>query len=215
MKLILLGAPGSGKGTQAEKIINHYPIAHISTGDILREHISRKTDLGQKVRLFTDAGKLVPDDIIIELVRDRLKKKDCEKGFLLDGFPRTVNQAKSLDLLLNELKMNIDSVVLIDVDFEKIVRRIINRRFCPQCKKIYSLIMNPPKNDSQCDECKVNLVLRDDDREEVVRKRLDVYEEQTMPLIDFYKEKKLLISIDGNGNPDEIFKKIIKKLEIN
>ena len=184
MNLILLGGPGAGKGTQAKLIVEEYKIPQISTGDMLREAVKQGTELGKKAKEYMDKGELVPDEIVIGIVRDRLKQPDCEKGFILDGFPRTIAQAEALDKMLDEIGKKIDAVINIYVPEEEIVKRIVNRRTCKKCGAIYHLIYSPPKESNKCDKCGGELYQRDDDKEETVRERLRVYKQQTEPLIE-------------------------------
>jgi len=207
MRLILIGPPGSGKGTQAKKIAGRYNIPHISTGDILRDHIKRGTELGMKAKKLIDDGKLVPDDVIMGLVKDRLGQDDCKEGYLFDGFPRTIPQAESLSGI-----GDIDRVILISVPDELIVERMKGRRMC-KCGATYHVINNPPKEDNKCDRCGEALFVRDDDKEETVRKRLDGYHDETEPLIDFYRTKDKLAEVAGDQQIDVIFDEICKLLD--
>ena len=213
MNIILLGPPGGGKGTQAKKIVEKYGIPHIATGDILREAVAKGTELGKKAKEYMDRGELVPDEIVIGIVRERLKQPDCEKGFLLDGFPRTIKQAEALDEMLKELGKGIDAVIYIDVPEEEIVKRITYRRTCRNCGAVYHLIYAPPKEDNKCDKCGGELYQRDDDKEEVVRQRFKVYMENTAPLIEYYEKKGLLYRVDGTKSIDEVFSQIDEILQ--
>jgi adenylate kinase len=213
MNIILLGPPGGGKGTQAKKIVEKYGIPHIATGDILREAVAKGTELGKKAKEYMDRGELVPDEIVIGIVRERLKQPDCEKGFLLDGFPRTIKQAEALDEMLKELGKDIDAVIYIDVPEEEIVKRITYRRTCRNCGAVYHLIYAPPKEDNKCDKCGGELYQRDDDKEEVVRQRFKVYMENTAPLIEYYEKKGLLYRVDGTKSIDEVFSQIDEILQ--
>ena len=197
MHLIFLGPPGAGKGTIAAKIKEAYGIAHISTGDILRENVKRGTPLGKLAERYMQAGDLVPDDIIVEMVENRLQEPDCSKGFILDGFPRTLPQAEALDRILEKLKAKLDAVILLEVDDETIVKRLSGRRVCPKCGAIYNVSFNPPKADSLCDHCGERVMQRNDDKEEVVRQRLAVYRERTAPLIDYYLRKEILKKVEA------------------
>ncbi len=210
MNIILLGPPGAGKGTQAAKIIQKYRIPQISTGDILRAAVREGTELGKKAKEYMDAGKLVPDEIVIGIIKERLSQDDCKNGYILDGFPRTVNQAKALDDMLNKMGSQIDYVICIDVPEEELVKRITGRRMCKDCGAVYHIINNPPKVDGVCDKCGGELYQRDDDKEETVRNRIKVYKEQTEPLIEYYKDKVKMIN--GVGDIDEIFAQIDKIL---
>jgi adenylate kinase len=208
MNLILLGAPGAGKGTQAKKIVEKYNIPHIATGDILREAVAKGTELGKKAKEYMDKGQLVPDEVVIGIVKERLKQPDCENGFLLDGFPRTLNQAEALDEMLKELGKEIDAVIYIDVPEEEVVKRIVNRRTCKNCGAVYHLIYAPPKEENKCDKCGGELYQRDDDKEETVRQRFKVYMDNTAPLIDYYEKKGNLYRVDGTKSIDEVFVEI-------
>jgi len=213
MNLILLGAPGAGKGTQAKFIVEKYGIPQISTGDMLREAVAKGTELGRKAKEFMDQGKLVPDDIVIGIVKERLKQKDCERGFILDGFPRTKAQAEALDKIMEEMGKKIDAVINISVPEEEVVRRIVNRRTCRKCGAIYHLIYDPPKKPGTCDRCEGELYQRDDDREEVVRQRFSVYRKSTEPLIDYYRKRGILYDVDGRKDIGEVKAEILSVLE--
>ncbi|WP_250278373.1 adenylate kinase [[Clostridium] colinum] len=209
MKLVLIGSPGAGKGTQAKVLSKHFNIAHISTGDLLREEINLKTELGLKIIDIMNAGKLVSDDIVESLLSNRIKKDDCKNGFILDGYPRNVEQAEGLSSIVGD----IDKVVLISVDDDLIIERMVGRRGCPKCGQMYHIKYNPPKEESVCDECGEKLVQRKDDNEETVKNRLLVYHTSTSPIIDYYKNKGLLLEINGVGNIDDISKQLIDALE--
>lgn len=213
MNLILLGPPGAGKGTQAQFIVKRYSIPQISTGDILRSAVASKTDLGLKAKILMDRGELVSDDIVIGIVKDRLAQADCDNGFVLDGYPRTVNQANSLLLLLAELNKAIQHVISIDVDLGLLLRRITGRRACSQCNRGYHIEYDRPRMAGKCDECGGSLVQRIDDDEQTVRRRLDVYCEQTSPLIDYYSDSGLLRRIDGIGEIADVQRRIVEVLE--
>jgi len=213
MNLILLGPPGSGKGTQAKLIVEKYGIPQISTGDMLREAVAKGTELGKEAKKYMDAGQLVPDEVVIGIVKERLQEPDCEKGFILDGFPRTIPQAEALDKMLDELGKKIDAVINIQVPEEEVVKRIVNRRTCKKCGAVYHLIYNPPKEDNKCDKCGGELYQRDDDKEETVRQRYKVYKEQTEPLVDYYSKKGVLYNIDGTKSIEEVFNEIDKILQ--
>lgn len=213
MNLILLGAPGAGKGTQAKLIVEKYGIPQISTGDMLREAVAKGTELGKKAKEYMDRGELVPDEVVIGIVKERLKQPDCEKGFILDGFPRTLKQAEELDKMLEELGKKIDAVINVHVPEEEVVKRIVNRRTCKNCGAVYHLIYNPPKEEGKCDKCGGELYQRDDDKEETVRARYKVYKEQTEPLIEYYSKKGLLYTVDGTKSIEEVFEEIQKILD--
>lgn len=212
MRLILLGPPGAGKGTQAIKISDEYSIPHISTGDIFRENIKNDTELGKKAKSFMDKGQLVPDELVIEIVKDRLSKEDCKVGFLLDGFPRTVAQANSLSEELEKLGMSLDNVINIVVESDDLIERAVGRRVCKDCGASYHIKFNPSKKEGVCDRCDGSTYQRDDDTEETVKNRINVYTEQTKPLTDYYNDKKILLNIDGNKSIDSVFGDIVKEL---
>ncbi|MEX2701960.1 MAG: adenylate kinase [Thermofilum sp. ex4484_82] len=214
MRIILLGPPGSGKGTQAKLLSKKYSIPHIAMGDILREEVAKKTPLGKKVNIYMSKGELVPDEIVIEVLKKRLQEADCVNGFILDGFPRTLNQAKALDNMLNELNLKIDAVIYIDVPDEEIMKRLSLRRTCKVCGRIYNLHYNPPKQDGKCDVCGGELIIRDDDKPEVIKNRLKVYNDQTKPLVNYYETHKLLIRINGVDPIDKVFQQIVKELSL-
>lgn len=213
MKIILLGPPGAGKGTQAKSISNKYKIPHISTGDIFRKNISEKTVLGIEAKKFMDNGQLVPDSLTIDLVKSRLQEDDCSNGFLLDGFPRTVTQAGALDEFLNDTNIKLDTTLLIDVPREFILERMTGRRVCPSCGASYHVSFNPPKREGKCDICGSEIIQRADDSAATVNKRLDVYEAQTQPLIDYYTGKGLLSKVDGTQAINDVFKSICTLLD--
>jgi len=213
MKIIMLGAPGAGKGTQAKRIAKKYDIPHISTGDIFRANIKEKTELGNKAKEYMDRGELVPDDITIGMLLDRIHKDDCKNGFVLDGFPRTIPQAESLTRALSELGEKIDYAVNIDVPDESIITRMSGRRACLSCGATYHIVYSAPKAKDVCDTCGNKLVIRDDDKPETVKKRLEIYHDQTQPLIDYYKNEKILASVDGTKDMEEVFIDIISVLK--
>ncbi|WP_457591769.1 adenylate kinase [Geoglobus sp.] len=213
MNLILLGPPGAGKGTQAKRIVEKYGIPQISTGDMFREAVAKGTELGKKAKEYMDRGELVPDEIVIGIVRERLSQPDCEKGFILDGFPRTIAQAEALDEMLDDMGRKIDAVINIVVPDEEIMKRIVYRRVCKECGAVYNLIYSPPKQDGVCDKCGGELYQRDDDKEETVRERLRVYKEQTEPLINYYSQKEVIHDIDGTKDIEEVWKQIENVLE--
>lgn len=208
MKIIMLGAPGAGKGTQAKKIAEKYEIPHISTGDIFRLNIKNGTELGKKAKEYMDQGLLVPDELVVDLVVDRLGKEDCRKGYVLDGFPRTIPQAEALDQALKAAGEKMEYAIDIEVPDENIVTRMSGRRACVGCGATYHLVYAPTKTEGICDDCGAELILRDDDQPETVRKRLNVYHEQTQPLITYYRNSGILKSIDGTVDIDEIFASI-------
>ena len=212
MKIIMLGAPGAGKGTQAKKIAEKYSIPHISTGDIFRANIKNGTELGAKAKEYMDKGLLVPDELVCDLVVDRIQQADCEKGYILDGFPRTIPQAEALENALNAIEQKLDYAIDIDVPDENIINRMSGRRACVGCGATYHVLFNPTKVEGKCDVCGESLILRDDDKPETVKKRLDVYHTQTQPLIDFYTERKVLVEVDGTQSMDKVFDDIMKIL---
>jgi len=213
MNLLLMGLPGAGKGTQAEKINEKYHIPHISTGDMFRSAIKEGTDLGKKAKEFMDQGELVPDEVTIGIVKERLSKDDCKDGFLLDGFPRTIAQAEALQNLLGELNQSIDYVLHVDVPEDKLVERLTGRRVCPTCGTAYHVIFNPPKEEGICDKDGSSLIQRDDDKPETVKRRLSVNIEQTKPLLEFYEEKGYLVNVNGDQEIDSVFKDIQSYIE--
>lgn len=204
MRLILLGAPGAGKGTQAEMLTKLYDIPCISTGNIFREHISKNTELGQKAKAYMDEGKLVPDSLVIELVKSRITQDDCKNGMIFDGFPRTIPQAEALDVMLKELNIPIDFVVNVEVADELIIERMAGRTVCPSCGASYHKVNKPSKVSGKCDLCSADLIQREDDKAETVKKRLDVYHEQTEPLIAYYRQQGKLVDVDGVGAVEEV-----------
>ena len=209
MKIIMLGAPGAGKGTQAKQIADKYSIPHISTGDIFRANIKNGTELGKKAKQYMDQGALVPDELTCDLVMDRIQQDDCKNGFVLDGFPRTIPQAEALDAALEKINEKMDYAIDVDVPDENIVNRMSGRRACLNCGATYHLISIPPKVEGICDRCGSEIVLREDDKPETGQKRLKVYHEQTQPLIDYYKNQGILKSVDGTQPMDEVFKAIV------
>ena len=212
MKIIMLGAPGAGKGTQAKMIAEKCGIPHISTGDIFRANIKNGTELGAKAKEYMDKGLLVPDELVCDLVVDRIQQADCEKGYILDGFPRTIPQAEALENALNAIEQKLDYAIDIDVPDENIINRMSGRRACVGCGATYHVLFNPTKVEGTCDVCGESLILRDDDKPETVKKRLDVYHTQTQPLIDFYTERKVLVEVDGTQSMDKVFDDIMKIL---
>jgi adenylate kinase len=212
MNLVLMGLPGAGKGTQAEKIVEKYGIPHISTGDMFRAAIKEGTALGLEAKSYMDRGDLVPDEVTIGIVRERLSKDDCQKGFLLDGFPRTVAQAEALENILAELNRSIDYVINIDVDKDILMERLTGRRICKDCGATYHLVFNPPAQPGVCDKCGGELYQRADDNEETVANRLEVNLKQAKPLLDFYEEKGYLRNINGQQEIDKVFEDISELL---
>lgn len=209
MKIIMLGAPGAGKGTQAKKIASKYEIPHISTGDIFRANIKNGTELGKKAKSFMDQGLLVPDELTVDLVMDRIQKEDCKNGYILDGFPRTIPQAEALDQALKALGDKLDYAIEVDVPDENIVKRMAGRRACVHCGATYHIVHAPTKVENICDVCGGDLILRDDDKPETVTKRLTVYHNQTKPLIDYYKEEGILETVDGTADLEDVFKAVV------
>ena len=205
MKIIMLGAPGAGKGTQAQMIAAEKGIPHISTGDIFRANIKEGTDLGKEAKTYMDQGKLVPDELTVRILLDRVSKEDCKNGYVLDGFPRTIPQANVLDEELKKLDDAVDFAINVDVPDENIVNRMSGRRACPKCGATYHIKHVPPKKEGICDVCGEELVLRDDDKPETVKKRLGVYHEQTQPLIEYYTNKGILRTVDGTVDPKDVF----------
>ncbi len=205
MKIIMLGAPGAGKGTQAKMISKKYDIPHISTGDIFRANIKEGTELGRKAKEYMDQGLLVPDELTVDLVVDRLKKDDCKNGFILDGFPRTISQAEALKNANQALDFAID----VDVPDENIIKRMEGRRACVSCGATYHIVYNPTKTEGICDVCGKELILREDDKPQTVKKRLTVYHDQTQPLINYYKEEGILKTVDGTQSMEDVFNAIV------
>ncbi|RSL28817.1 adenylate kinase [Salibacterium salarium] len=213
MNLILMGLPGAGKGTQAENIVEKHQIPHISTGDMFRAAIKEETDLGKQAKSYMDAGELVPDEVTVGIVRERLGKNDCQRGFLLDGFPRTVTQAEALEDILSDMDKSLDYVLNINVDRENLEERLTGRRVSPTSGKTYHVHFNPPEVDGVCDVDGSELIQRDDDKPETVKKRLDVNIEQQQPLIDFYEKKGYLRNIDGDQDIDKVFQDVEELLK--
>lgn len=212
MKIIMLGAPGAGKGTQAKKIAEKYAIPHISTGDIFRANIKNGTELGMKAKTFMDQGLLVPDELVVDLVVDRVQQEDCANGYVLDGFPRTIPQAEALDNALNALGQKMDYAINVEVPDENIVNRMGGRRACVGCGATYHVVFAPTKVENVCDKCQGELILREDDKPETVQKRLNVYHEQTQPLIDYYTAKEIMVEVDGTVDINDVFKAIVNIL---
>lgn len=212
MKIVMLGAPGAGKGTQAKKVASKFGIPHISTGDLFRENIKNKTALGNKAKVYIDKGLLVPDELVLELIMERFGMADCKEGYVLDGFPRTIPQAIELDHTLNNKHDNIEYTIEVEVPDEVIIDRMAGRRACLDCGRTYHVETLRPKAEGICDFCGTELVLRDDDKPETVKKRLEVYHKQTQPLIDYYREKGILHTVDGTNEIEKIYEEIINIL---
>lgn len=212
MKIIMLGAPGAGKGTQAKRIAAKYTIPHISTGDIFRANIKNGTELGKKAKTYMDQGLLVPDELVVDLVVDRVNQEDCQNGYVLDGFPRTIPQAEALDNALAALGQKMDYAIDVDVPDENIIKRMGGRRACVGCGATYHLVYAAPKTDGICDTCGGELILRDDDKPETVEKRLGVYHEQTQPLIEYYTNAGILKTVDGTVDMEDVFTAIVSIL---
>ena len=212
MKIIMLGAPGAGKGTQAKMIAAKYGIPHISTGDIFRANIKNGTELGAKAKEYMDKGLLVPDELVVDLVIDRFKEPDCEKGYVLDGFPRTIPQAEALDKALTAIGENVDYAINVEVPDENIVNRMGGRRACVGCGATYHIVYSPTKEEGKCDTCGGELIIREDDKPETVQNRLSVYHEQTQPLIDYYTNKGIIAEVDGTVDMNDVFNAIVNIL---
>jgi adenylate kinase len=208
MNIILFGPPGAGKGTQAKKMVDFYGIPQISTGDILRANVREGTELGLAAKAYMDKGELVPDEVLIGIIKNRLIEQDCEKGFILDGYPRTIPQADALAVILDEIDKPLDVVLNLEVPDEELIERISGRLICSKCGASYNRTFNPPKKEGVCDICGGELYQRPDDREEAVKNRLDVYKKQTQPLIDYYAKQGILVSLDGTKDIDEVFEDI-------
>lgn len=212
MKIIMLGAPGAGKGTQAKQIADKYSIPHISTGDIFRANLKAGTELGKKAKEYMDQGLLVPDELTCDLVMDRIGQEDCKNGFVLDGFPRTIPQAEALDAALSKINQKMDYAIDVDVPDDNIINRMSGRRACINCGATYHIVSIPTKKEGICDRCGSQVVLRDDDKPETVKKRLDVYHTQTQPLIDYYKKQNILKTVDGTQPMENVFGAIVEIL---
>lgn len=213
MKIIMLGAPGAGKGTQAKMIADKYMVPHISTGDIFRANIKNGTPLGMEAKTYMDQGKLVPDELTVKILLDRVAQEDCKNGYVLDGFPRTIPQAEVLEDALAKLGDKIDYAIDVDVPDENIINRMSGRRACLSCGATYHIVHVPPKTEGICDRCGKELVLRDDDKPETVKKRLQVYHDQTQPLIDFYTKRNILKTVDGTQDMNDVFAAIVAILD--
>ncbi|MGO9614661.1 MAG: adenylate kinase [Dissulfurispiraceae bacterium] len=212
MRIVLLGAPGAGKGTQAKKLVEKYALPQISTGDLLRAAVAAGSSLGKEARSFMDKGELVPDRVVLGMVEERLKQDDCKKGYILDGFPRNTAQAESLDKMLDSLKMSLSAALSVDVPFEDLMKRLTGRRTCKACGQMYNVYSSPSKKEGVCDKCGGELFQRGDDKEETIKKRLEVYNAQTAPLIDYYSKKGILKAVAGTGSIDGIFKMVSEAL---
>lgn len=214
MRIVFLGPPGSGKGTQARRLADEYAIPQVSTGDLLRAAVSANTRLGEMAKSYMEKGELVPDDLVLEMIKERLDAPDAQKGFILDGFPRNLAQAEALAALLNEMQKPLDRVIFFEVDRDQLVKRIAGRRTCARCGATYNIYFAPPKKEGVCDVCgSTDLVQRSDDNEETVGNRLEVYDKQTKPLIDFYAHQGILKAINGMGTMDEVYARIKTALE--
>lgn len=212
MRLVLLGAPGAGKGTQAKIIVEKYGVPQISTGDLLRAAVAAGSALGKEAKSYMDKGELVPDSVVLGMVEERLKQDDCKKGYILDGFPRNTKQAEALDNMLSSLSMSLSAALSVDVPFEDLMKRLTGRRTCKACGQMYNVYFNASKKEGVCDKCGGELFQREDDKEETIKKRLEVYNAQTAPLIDYYGKKNILKSVSGTGSIDDIFKKVCDAL---
>lgn len=212
MRLVLLGAPGAGKGTQAKKLIDKYGIPQISTGDILRKAVADGTALGKEAKSYMDSGGLVPDSVVIGLVKERIAQDDCKKGYILDGFPRTTPQAEALDKVLADMNAPLDTALSVDVDTDILMKRLTGRRTCKSCQQMFNIYFGAPKKEGTCDKCGGELFQRADDKEETIKNRLEVYEKSTAPLMDYYSKKNILKSVEGMGSVDDIFNKVCKIL---
>lgn len=212
LRAVLLGPPGAGKGTQAVRLVEKYEIPHISTGDIFRKNIKEGTELGEKAQEYMNAGALVPDELVVDLVKDRLQQDDCKNGFLLDGFPRTIFQAEKLDEFLSESNQKMDIVINLKVEKEALIKRLTGRRVCKDCGASYHIVNIPPKKEGVCDICGGELIQRKDDNIETVENRINVYEDQTAPLIGYYKEAGSLVDFDGEASLDEVFDAIVQAI---
>lgn len=212
MRIVLLGAPGAGKGTQAKKIIEKYPIPQISTGDLLRAAVAAGSPLGKEAKSYMDKGELVPDSVVLGMVKERLGQDDCKKGYILDGFPRNTKQAETLDEMLASLSLPLTAALSVDVPFDDLMKRLTGRRTCKACGQMYNIYFNRPAKENACDKCGGELFQRDDDKEDTIRKRLEVYNSQTAPLIDYYGKKGILKSVSGTGSIDDIFGKVCAAL---
>jgi len=212
VRLVLLGAPGAGKGTQAKKLIEKYGMPQISTGDLLRAAVAAGSDLGKEAKSFMDKGELVPDSVVLGMVEERLQQDDCKDGYILDGFPRNTAQAEALDQMLDKLGMSLDAALRVDVPLEDLMKRLTGRRTCKGCGQMYNIYFSAPSVEDKCDKCGGELYQRDDDQEATIQKRLEVYQEQTAPLIDYYSGKGILKTVGGTGGINEIFDSVVTTL---
>ncbi len=212
MNIILIGPPGVGKGTQAKFLVEHFNIPQISTGDMLRANVRENTQLGIEAKSYMDSGKLVPDSVILGMMKSRFSEDDCTNGYILDGFPRTIPQAEGLDALLNDMQHQIDVVLVLEVENEEIVNRLSSRRSCKECGAVFNLLFDPPTTDGECNECNGELYQRDDDKSDTIRQRLNVYAQQTEPLINFYENKNLVSKINGLGTIDDVKNRMFEAL---
>lgn len=215
MRLVLLGAPGAGKGTQAKKLIEKYGMPQISTGDLLRAAVAAETELGKEAKTYMDSGNLVPDSVVLGMVEERLQQDDCKNGYILDGFPRNTAQAEALDEMLGKVGMSLDAALSVDVPLEDLMKRLTGRRTCKDCGQMYNIFYNAPATEGKCDKCGGELYQRDDDQEETIQKRLEVYTAQTAPLIDYYGSKGIVKSVSGTGDIDEIFANVVATLGLS
>jgi adenylate kinase len=213
MKILLLGPPGGGKGTQSKLLVSKFNIPQISTGDILREHVKEETQLGIEANKYMQNGELVPDNLILDMIKERLLKSDCKKGYILDGFPRTIPQAEGLDIILEKLNQKLDKIVVLDVKDDDIIKRMSGRRMHMESGRVYHIKFNPPKNDGLDDVTNEELIIRKDDQPDTVKKRLSIYHETTKPLIEYYNSNNIVFSINGNKKIDDIHNEIIKKIK--
>ena len=214
MRLLLIGPPGAGKGTQAKFLVHHFTIPQISTGDILRENVRNKTELGNEAQKYMQAGNLVPDSLILNMMQERLEADDCSKGYILDGFPRTIPQAEGLYELLNNLEQQLDCVIVMKISDQLIVNRLSNRRSCKECNQIYNLLYDPPKRAGKCSECNGDLFLREDDIPDTIQERLNIYHQQTEPVIEYYAQRGIAEIIDAKGSIEEIRSHIIESISV-
>jgi adenylate kinase len=213
MNLVILGSPGSGKGTQALMLARRYSLLRISTGDILRDAVLNETELGNKAKGYMDSGGLVPDELVVELIEETLNNSEMEEGFILDGFPRTLNQAKALHKLLVGMGEVIDYVIYLDVSKDEVVKRLSLRRSCPNCNRLYNMVSDPPSDGNNCDECNSELIIRRDDKEEVVLNRLEIYNKETLPILKWYDQKSKVVKINGELNSSEVLEQILRFLD--